>query len=192
MTNVQQPLLSHVGIYVWDLPLMVEFYQKVFGMIVTDRGIGRSVGAELVFLSGSPEHHHQLVLATGRPGDTTFSTIMQLSFLVPSIQILRDVRDRAVSNGAKGLLCLNHGTSLSVYADDPEGNRLEIYYETPFYIPQPYGDPLDLDQSDDSILQRTEELCRSNAGFMLRDDWKYRFIRQSHAVRLDPKSNPKS
>ncbi|SNS89352.1 VOC family protein [Sphingopyxis indica] len=182
MTNVQQPLLSHLGVYVWDLPLMVEFYQNVFGMIVTDRGIGRSIGAELVFLSSSPEHHHQLVLATGRPRDTTFSTIMQISFLVPSIQILRDVRDRAKSNGAKSLLCLNHGTSLSVYADDPEGNRLEIYYETPFYIPQPYGDPLDLDQSDESILQRTEELCRSNAGFMLRDDWKHRFIRQNLAT----------
>lgn len=175
MTRSTQPILSHVGLHVWDLDHMVDFYRNVFGMIVTDKGQGRTTGTRLAFLSGSPEHHHQLVLAASRPREAAFSTVMQLSFLVPSIAALREGRDRALAMGGSNLLCLNHGTSLSAYVDDPEGNRIEIYYETPFYIPQPHGDPLDLDRSDEEILRETEELCRSSAGFMIRDDWKRDF-----------------
>lgn len=182
MTRSAQPLLSHVGLHVWDLDRMVDFYRRVFGMIVTDEGVGRTTRTRLVFLSGSPDHHHQLVLAASRPREATFSTVMQLSFLVPTIAGLREGRDRALAMGATNPLCLNHGTSLSAYVDDPEGNRIEIYYETPFYIPQPHGDPLDLDRSDDEILRETEQLCRGSAGFMLRDEWKRDFGRASTPV----------
>lgn len=147
-------------------------------MVVTDQGFGRSTGTTLVFLSSSADHHHQLVLAASRPEDAAFSTIMQLSFLVPSIASLRESRDKALAAGASNLLCLNHGTSLSVYVDDPEGNRIEIYYDTPFYIPQPHGDPLDLDQSDDAILRETERLCRADPGFMPREDWRQDFLQR--------------
>lgn len=184
MTGNAQPILSHVGLHAWDLDRMVDFYRGVFGMIVTDEGVGRTTGTRLAFLSGSPEHHHQLVLAAGRPAEATFSTVMQLSFLVSSIAALREARDRALAMGGSGLLCLNHGTSLSAYVDDPEGNRIEIYFETPFYIPQPHGDPLDLDRSDEEILRDTEELCRSSAGFMLREDWMKTFGTKSAAVDM--------
>lgn len=175
MTRSARPILSHVGLHVWDLDRMVEFYQGVFGLVMTDEGVGRSTQTRLVFLSGSPDHHHQLVLAAGRPAEATFSTVMQLSFLVASIAALRDGRDRALAMGGGNLMCLNHGASLSAYVDDPEGNRIEIYCETPYYIPQPHGDPLDLDRSDADIMRDTELLCRNSPGFMLRDDWKRGF-----------------
>lgn len=178
MTSSQRPILSHVGLHVWDLERMVDFYCKVFGMIVTDKGFGHTTNAELVFLSGSPEHHHQLVLASSRPDNATFSTVMQLSFLAPSIGALREGRNKALVLGASNLLCLNHGTSLSVYVDDPEGNRIEIYYETPFYIPQPHGDPLNLDQNDEEIMIETERRCRGDGAFMPREEWKRRFVTQ--------------
>lgn len=182
MSKMQTPNLSHVGVYVWDLSRMVEFYRVAFGMIVTDHGRGRTTHAELVFLSGSAEHHHQLVLASGRPHDASFSTVMQLSFLVQSIEALRTARDKALSHGASKLLCLNHGTSLSVYVDDPEGNRIEVYYETAFYIPQPCGEPLNLDLPDEEILRQTEELCRRDRGFMPREEWKRRFLERVMTV----------
>ena len=53
---------SHFGIHVTDLPLMEEFYTRVIGLVVTDRGPLRD-GSTLAFLSRDPDEHHQMVLA---------------------------------------------------------------------------------------------------------------------------------
>jgi catechol 2,3-dioxygenase len=144
MLKVSRPTLSHFGVYATDVDKMVHFYKTVFGLVETDRGVGKTFKAPLVFLSASPDQHHQLVIAGGRPADATFSTVMQLSFAVPSIQHLRDLKKSAEALGATRVLPLNHGNALSVYFADPEGNTVEIYIDMPFYISQPHGDPLDL------------------------------------------------
>jgi hypothetical protein len=41
---------------------------------------------------------------------------------------------------------------------DPEGNRIELYYKTGFPIPQPHGDPIDLEQSDKELLATARQL----------------------------------
>ncbi|MCK7495218.1 MAG: hypothetical protein MZW92_32065 [Comamonadaceae bacterium] len=46
---------------------MVRFYSELFGLRVMDRGRGRTFNTDLVFMSADPEHHHQLVIASGRP-----------------------------------------------------------------------------------------------------------------------------
>jgi catechol 2,3-dioxygenase len=86
MQTVTRPTLSHFGIFVTDVARMTAFYTQVFGLTVTDRGVGRTFKNELVFMSATPDQHHQLVLASGRPPEATFSTVMQMSFKVPSIQ----------------------------------------------------------------------------------------------------------
>jgi catechol 2,3-dioxygenase len=160
---------------VFDVERMVNFYKTVFGLVETDRGVGRTFKAPLVFLSATPEQHHQLVIAGGRPAEATFSTVMQLSFAVPSIQALRELRDRAVALGASNVKPLNHGNALSVYLSDPEGNTVEIYMDTPFYIAQPHGDPLDLSQDDETILRETEAICRQDPTFMPLAQWQAQF-----------------
>ena len=95
MLKVSRPTPSHFGIFVTDVEKMVQFYTQVFGLVETDRGVGKTFKAPLVFLSASPDQHHQLVIAGGRPPEATFSTVMQLSFAVPDIQSLRDIRDKA-------------------------------------------------------------------------------------------------
>ncbi|MBU6195401.1 MAG: VOC family protein [Burkholderiales bacterium] len=175
MVQVTRPTPSHFGIYVFDVERMVNFYKTVFGLVETDRGVGRTFKAPLVFLSATPEQHHQLVIAGGRPAEATFSTVMQLSFAVPSIQALRELRDRAVALGASNVKPLNHGNALSVYLSDPEGNTVEIYMDTPFYIAQPHGDPLDLSQDDETILRETEAICRQDPTFMPLAQWQAQF-----------------
>lgn len=175
MVQVTRPTPSHFGIYVFDVERMVNFYKTVFGLVETDRGVGRTFKAPLVFLSATPEQHHQLVIAGGRPAEATFSTVMQLSFAVPSIQALRELRDRAVALGASNVKPLNHGNALSVYLSDPEGNTVEIYMDTPFYIAQPHGDPLDLSQDDETIIRETEAICRQDPTFMPLAEWQAQF-----------------
>jgi len=177
MSKQPQALLSHLGIFVEDVESMTDFYTSVFGLRLTDKGVGRNFKFTLHFLSGSPDQHHQLVLASGRqPG--TPSSIMQLSFKVQSLDELRRVRSLALAKGASSLRAMNHGNALSIYFGDPEKNTVEVYLDTPWYVPQPHGDPLDLERPDAEIWSETERICRADPGFMMADDWAKEFSRE--------------
>ena len=40
-----------------------------------------------------------------------------------------------------------------MYFFDPEGNRIEIYYrKTGYKVPQPHGDPIDLEASNEELI----------------------------------------
>ena len=65
-----------------------------------------------------------------------------------SIDELRTMYRRVVARNVDNLLARNHGNSWSVYFDDPEGNNLEVYLDSPFHVPQPFGEYLDFDLSD--------------------------------------------
>ncbi len=168
------PQLAHVGIYVRDIEAMTRFYTQLFDLHVTDHGVGRNFKVPLHFLSGTPEQHHQLVLAGGRPADVP-STIMQLSFKVMAIDDLRRVRAAALAAGATQMRGMNHGNALSIYFADLEDNTVEVYLDTPWYVPQPHGDPLDLERTDGEIWAETEAICRADPGFAPVAEWMARF-----------------
>ncbi|HXY94308.1 MAG TPA: VOC family protein [Acidimicrobiia bacterium] len=165
------PNLRHVGVYVWDIERMTRFYTRAFGLEVTDRGRGNAFPHDLVFLSSEPGEHHQLVLVSGRPPDAEFSTVMQLSFKVDTLAELRGAAAHATAEGATDLFGLNHGNAWSVYCNDPEGNTVEVYTDTPWYVPQPFGHPLDLEKSDEVIYADTEAECRATPGYLPRAEW---------------------
>jgi catechol 2,3-dioxygenase len=171
MPKPMPPTLSHMGIFVTDLDGMIRFYTEVLGLMVTDRGQGITFKNDLVFLSSDPEKHHELVLASGRPQEAAFSTVMQASFAVGTLDDLRAVKARAQANGATALRAIDHGNAWSIYFNDPEGNTVEVYLDTPFHVPQPHGDPLDLDMTDAEILRTTEAACRNDPGFMPREEY---------------------
>ena len=56
------------------------------------------------------------------------------------------VHRRALDNGATDMRVTSHGNAWSCYFKDPEGNTVEAYLDTPFHVPQPHGEPLDLSQ----------------------------------------------
>jgi catechol 2,3-dioxygenase len=172
------PQLAHVGIFVRDIEAMTRFYTEVFGLRMTDHGEGRNFKMTLHFLSGSPDQHHQLVLASGRAADAP-STIMQLSFKVDVIDGLRRVRALALARGATQMRGMNHGNALSIYFLDPEGNTVEVYVDTPWYIPQPHGTPLDLEKSDEEIWAETEAACRADPLFQPVEQWSRHFGRKA-------------
>ncbi|MDO8768560.1 MAG: VOC family protein [Burkholderiaceae bacterium] len=172
--NLQQLdslVFSHMGFYVRDLERMARFYKEVLCFTETDRG---DLGAvQLVFLSRNPAEHHQVVLATGRPTDLSFSVINQISFRVPNLATLRLVRDRVVIDpDVTDLLCATHGNAVSIYFRDPEGNRIEVFMDSPWYCEQPLREPIDLDQSDEDIMARAEAIARSRPRFQSRTEWQ--------------------
>ena len=177
MTSTYQPNLSHCGIFCRDLGSMKSFYGGVFDLIETDRGRGVTFNFEIIFLSGRGDQHHQLVLAGGRSADSA-STVMQLSFKVLDLEQLREARRRALAMGATGMRGLNHGNAMSLYCQDPEGNTVEIYLDTPWYVSQPHGDPLDLDQDDATLWAETERIVRTDPSYMLASDWAAQFTQR--------------
>ena len=126
----------------------------------------------MMFLSTNPEEHHEIVLIGGRPDDADYSAAQQLSFLLENLDELREMRDRLVTAGVDVNRYACHGNAWSIYFSDPEGNYLELYVHTPWYVPQPYGDDFNLDESNDEIMRKTEALCRKDAGFMMETDRK--------------------
>ena len=163
-------VFSHLGFYVRDLNRMARFYREVLCFFETDRGLLGS--ADLVFLSRDPTEHHQIVLATGRPADLNFSVINQVSFRVPDLATLREMERRArVDPDVTDLVAVTHGNAISIYFRDPEGNRIEVFMDTPWYCEQPLREPIDLSQSDASVMAAAEKLARIRPKFRSREQW---------------------
>jgi catechol 2,3-dioxygenase len=174
--------LSHVGLSCFDLARMEDFYTRVLGMTVTDRGEVGGGMATLVFLTTDPSEHHQLVLASGRtegtvlegpvPGGSFGSIIFQLTFRLEDLPTLRRVQQKLIAEGNTNFVPLNHGNSWSIYTRDPEGNALELVVDSPWYVHQPNGEYLDLSLDDDEILRQTEALCRATGDWQPYEQWR--------------------
>lgn len=164
--------LTHVGIYVANMARMVDFYSRVVGFAVSDRGQRTQGGGEIVFLTRDPGEHHQFVLASGRPADLGFNIVNQLSFLVDSLATLKAMyRDINAEPDVEDIGPVSHGNALSAYFLDPEKNRIEFYLHTPWHVPQPHRMPLDLTLSDAELWAVVERRVRATPGFKLRDEW---------------------
>jgi catechol 2,3-dioxygenase len=173
---------SHFGIYVTDLAGMEDFYTRVLGLLVSDRGRVPG-GSDLVFLSRDPDEHHQIVLATGRPPGVEFNVVNQISFKLPTLADLKAMHARAREEGTRQFRVVTHGNAWSVYFADPEGNRVEVFVDTPWHTPQPVVEPFDIEAPAEAIERETEALCRSRPGFMSRDEWRAAQVARMTAAR---------
>ena len=177
MSQAATIAFSHLGIYVTDIQRMEAFYTRFLGFTVTDRGELDTPGGRvnLVFLSRDPTEHHQIVLATGRPADSGFNTINQMSFRLGSLGMLRAFYNNMVTGDMRlevsEVLPACHGNALSVYVRDPEGNRLELFVDTPWYVNQPLRVPFDFSLDDDQLWAWAETYAKSRPGFRPREQW---------------------
>ena len=151
--------LGHFGIFVRDMPKMVDFYSGVLGLTVTDRG----PDDRIVFLSGHPEtEHHEIALAKSPDQKTDAG---QVSFHIDSLADLKDMHRKIAESGCEIDRVVNHGIAFGCYFRDPEENRVEVYWSTGVDYPQPYADPIDLSASDEALMKLIEDLpARSGTG----------------------------
>ncbi len=168
MSQEQSPRLSHVGLYVSDVPKMIDFYTRVLGFVVSD---GTPDG-RITFLSRNPSDHHQVVLVRGRNGDQETPMVQQVSFNVGTLASVQRVFRKVREANCKVIDPRCHGNAWSVYFSDPEGNRIEMFCDTPWYVPQPLGFEIDLDKSEDELYRETEAICRAKPGFKPIEEWR--------------------
>jgi catechol 2,3-dioxygenase len=176
--------LSHLGLCTSDLAKMEAFYTHFLGMTVTDRG--QAAGMEIVFLSRDPDEHHQLVLTSGRPrglpqnlNNPMFGAVVnQVSFRLDSLADLRTLHAYIRGNYATEFLIGNHGVAWSVYFPDPEGNIIELFVDSQWYVEQPVLVPLDLAATDEEILQQTHALCQRGPRYQPIENWRRAMAKQ--------------
>jgi catechol 2,3-dioxygenase len=182
--NLPKARLSHLGLCATDLATMEAFYCRFLGMTVTDRG--EAAGMRIVFLSRDPNEHHQLVLTSGRPrglpqnqNNPMFGPVVnQISFRLDSLADLRKLHAHIRDNYATEFLVGNHGIAWSVYFPDPEGNIVELFVDSEWYVEQPVLEPFDLSASDDAILAHTRALCQRGPRFQSMDEWRRTIAQQ--------------
>lgn len=176
--------VSHFEIRAHDQTVMEKFYTEVMGFIVSDRGLltrGPAAGRELIFLSHSPDEHHQIVLI---PSDTTDQGggIGHVAFRVDSLDEVRRVYEKVRALPYTKPEPVSHGNTWSVYFRDPENNRIEVFTQTPWHATQPCRFDVDYDLPDAELKAATLLDAQKLDGFTPGETWQEGFTKRFEEV----------
>jgi catechol-2,3-dioxygenase len=122
--------IGHVQLRVADLERSKAFYRDVLGFRVSEQDPQH--GGDVFMTLG--EDFHTLDLAqhpspeTGR-GPSRPVGLAHIAFQVPSYEALREAYCTLLEHGVPIERAMDHVNQRSIYFLDPDGNRLEIYYE---------------------------------------------------------------
>lgn len=158
---------SHAVLNVGNLEKMLDFYMNTLGFDIADRGPLAENAPEIVFLSNDPDEHHQIAMVAMRKDDAPPNTLNHLAFRIENFADIRSLNAKLVEQAVK-VLPLSHGNTLSLYFNDPEGNGLEVFWDTPWHVAQPQGEVWDpaLDEAAalswvESTFEREPTFARS-------------------------------
>jgi catechol 2,3-dioxygenase len=167
---------GHSTLAARNLQALKAFYCDVLGFEVTNEGPIPTEGQELVFLSQDPTAHHQIAMVGGAmTSDSDFVMVDHLAFRTGALDDLRVIHANLIDAGVGEILQIDHGNAWSLYFNDPEGNGVETYVDTPFHVAQPYAGTWDINATDEEIEQTTRDNIQGEPEFQLMKDWSANF-----------------
>ena len=119
--------IGHVHLKIRDLQQSVDFYQKYLGMKITEQ-ISRS----FVFMTAGDMHHE---LALQEVGRTAVSPrrhdvgLYHVAFEVPDKKAFTETYRKLKDDGVD-VYPVDHRISWALYFSDPDGNGIEVYWDT--------------------------------------------------------------
>ena len=123
--------LNHVVLWVRDAQRSMAFYRDVLGFIPKD-----GAHPQRVFMKANgSENHHDLGLfgigadAEGIPHGRHVG-MYHVAWELAEIQQVKEAREKLMAAGAF-VGETDHGNSLSIYAQDPDGNEFEVFWAIP-------------------------------------------------------------
>jgi catechol-2,3-dioxygenase len=134
--------LQHIVLWVSNVDRSVRFYCDVLGFEVKHR----MPRAAFLKIPGTPDDHHLgLFEQTGvTPPDERAARMYHAAWEVAELTDLPRARQRLLEAGAL-VGSSDHGSSLSLYAKDPDGLEFEIFWTVPG-APSIGTRPLDLER----------------------------------------------
>jgi catechol-2,3-dioxygenase len=167
--------LAHATIQAPKFDATVAFYRDVLGFHVTNSGEVPG-GTRMAFVSQDPDNHHQIaVVETAEAPPHGFVLADHLAFRTAALDDLRVLRGRLDDAGVDPVIPICHGNAWSLYFNDPDGNGVEVFVDTPFHVAQPFANGLDLDQSDEHITEATRAMIESEPEFQSMAEWRAAF-----------------
>lgn len=147
--------LGHVGVYARDIERSMAFYRDIIGLKVSDRS---PTGAVFMTAQDRLAEHHELLLVPGRNDEGKANVLQQISFRCASVADVKEFYRVFVENKVPINRCVSHGNTVSIYAQDPDGNSVEVYWPNGVDVPQPFGKPMDLSKSEAEIMAQLDQI----------------------------------
>jgi len=114
--------VGHVHLHVSDLGRALAFYRDGLGFHLTSDG--RPLGPPMAFVAAG-DYHHQ-ALNTFKP-----SGLYHVAFNYPDRRELSRAVARVIERGYAIDHATDHGGTVAVYLEDPDGNGIELSYDRP-------------------------------------------------------------
>ena len=115
--------VGHVVLYVSDVDEAIAFYGGKLGMEITRQDVER----KMAFMSFGTQHHDiGLFQVRGEASKGTLGLAHVAMVIDGGEEVLKAMHDRLAEAGV-AVVPTDHGMTHSVYFNDPDGNRLEIY-----------------------------------------------------------------
>jgi catechol 2,3-dioxygenase len=125
--------VGHVHLLVADLDRSLAFYRDALGFGVT--ADARAVGLDMVLLAAGDYHHHiglnTFESAGATPPPPGHTGLYHVAFLFPDRRELGHAVERLLDHGYPIDHASDHGGTVAVYLDDPDGNGVELSYDRP-------------------------------------------------------------
>ena len=125
--------VGHVHLRVADLDRALAFYRDALGFAVT--ADARQIGVPMILLAAGDYHHHiglnTFESAGGSPPSPGHTGLYHVAFLYPDRRELARAVARLLDHGVPIGHGTDHGGTLSIFLNDPDGNGLELYYDRP-------------------------------------------------------------
>lgn len=168
--------LAHVVFRTGNYKPMVSFYKAFLGAHAVHEN------EYIAFLRYDEEHHRVAILSVPgtTPRDPASSGLEHVAFTFGSLtDLLGSYRQRRAAYGIAPVWCCNHGLTVSLYYQDPDGNRIETqvdamgpeeadaFMRSPAFAENPIGvdfDPEDLVRRLDAGEEEATLLERGNIG----------------------------
>ena len=115
--------VGHVHLHVSDMDRALAFYNDALGFNLT--ADARPAGLPMAFLAAGDYHHH-VALNTFKPHG-----LYHVAFNYPDRRELAGAVARLQARGYAIDHATDHGGTVAVYLDDPDGNGLELSYDRP-------------------------------------------------------------
>ena len=123
--------LGHIQLRVADLERSKAFYRDVLGFRVAEQDpkhgdLFMTLGEDFHTLDMAPHESPETARGPARP-----LGVAHIAFQVASYEALGEAYRTLLEHGVRIERAMDHVNQRSIYFADPDGNRLEIYYEMP-------------------------------------------------------------